>query len=89
MKIYSLQFSEDGLGLEVYTNVKAINDGINKYTAYKPVSIYVGREEIKYNYTNLIKAIKIQSNNGKYYARIEVNCQHGYTIVITEHKIIK
>jgi len=88
MKIYSLYFSEDGVGADVYTNAKAIFNGINK-SYYTPLTIYVGGKSIKYSYENVVKAINLSSRDGKYYAYFEVECKNDYSIMVKEHKIIK
>lgn len=88
MKVYSLYFSEDGVGSDVYTNAKAIYNGINK-TYYKPLTIYIGDKSLKYSYENVVKAINLSSKDGKYYAYFLIECKSDYSIMVKEHKIVK
>jgi hypothetical protein len=99
MKIYSLLLSEDGLNHDVYTNVKAMFNGIEKLgDGYMPtiISMYDrkanegkgARLELKYSYANLVKAIRISTTEGKYYAHLDLECDNEANITVTEHRIV-
>jgi hypothetical protein len=87
MKIYSVKLSEDGTARELYTNVKALYNGINTY-GYQTKGVFVGDEEMTYNYENLLKAIKMSSHNGEFYAIAFITCENGNEITIVEHSIV-
>jgi hypothetical protein len=99
MKIYSIRLSEDGLSPNVYTNAKALFNGIEKLgDGYIPITIEVydrkaneGKGvhlELKYNYANVVKAIKISNEADSRYASFDVACQGGTRLNITEHRIL-
>jgi hypothetical protein len=88
MKIYSVKLSEDGTARQVYTNIKALYNGIETY-GYTPKSVHVvNNADMPYTYENLLKAIKASSSNGKYYAIAFINCDNGSDITIVEHEIV-
>lgn len=88
MKIYSVKLSEDGTARQVYTNIKALYNGIETY-GYTPKSIHIdANNDMPYNYNNLLKAIKDSSKDGQYYAIAFINCDNGSDITIVEHEIV-
>lgn len=88
MKIYSVTLSEDGTARELYTNVKALYNGINTY-GYSTKSVHVvNNADLPYNYENLLKAIKASSHNGEFYAIAFITCENGSEITIVEHSIV-
>jgi hypothetical protein len=99
MKIYSIRLSEDGLSHNLYTNAKALFNGIEKLgDGYMPITIEVydrkanggkgAHLELKYNYANVVKAIRISNEENTRYASFDVSCQGGTRLDITEHRIV-
>ena len=92
MKIYSTYFSEDGLHLEVYTNAKALYNGIVK-SGYEPKTIgFLDSKtrkflDVKFSYANLVKAIRITNDDNKSYAHFSIEGENG-NIHIAEHRIV-
>lgn len=93
MKIYTIYLSEDGLHGSVYTNVKAIYNGISQL-GYTPLVVTIMDRsnytytEVKYTYANLVKAIRSSSGDGKYYSRVTIDCEGGASIEIQEHEVV-
>ncbi len=98
MKIYSIRLSEDGLSPNLYTNAKALFNGIETLDGYIPITIEVydrkanggkgAHLELKYNYANVVKAIRISNEENTRYASFDVACQGGTRLDITEHRIL-
>ena len=99
MKIYSLLLSEDGLNHDVYTNVKAMFNGIEELgDGYMPTIISVHDRKanegkgawlkLKYSYANLVKAIRISTTEGKYYASLTLENDYEVLIEINQHRIV-
>lgn len=100
MKIYSVNKSEDGLMTQVFTNIKALYNGI-LYDGYKAETItMVSRPndrsnmqgykftDVKFTYANLVKALRDSSNGGRFYERVTINCSGGNEMYIAEHEVI-
>lgn len=95
MKIYSIHLSEDGLYTDVYTNIKAMYNGIAKL-GYTPLSVTFIEEtspiytfkDVAYNYANLTKVLRQSGKNGTRYEHTTINCEHGCSIHIEEHQIV-
>ena len=99
MKIYSVYLSEDGLMSQVYTNIKALYNGILEH-GYEAKTImirsretnesahYGGRfTEVKFTYANLVKGLRESSDGGKLYERLTIICKGG-DMRIYEHEIV-
>lgn len=100
MKIYSVNKSEDGLMIQVFTNIKALYNGI-LYDGYKAETItMVSRPadrgniqeykftDVKFTYANLVKALRDSSKGGRFYERATINCIGGNEMYIQEHDVI-
>jgi hypothetical protein len=95
MKIYSIHLSEDGLYTDVYTNIKALYNGIAKL-GYTPLSVTLIEEtspiytlkDIPYNYANLTKVLRQSGKGGTRYERTTINCEYDCSIDIVEHNIV-
>ena len=95
MKIYSIQMSEDGLNRQVYTNIKALYNGILA-TDYTPIVVTMVEEtspmytytDIKFTYANLVKVLRHSSNDGKRYESAGIGCENGSYLNIQEHQIV-
>jgi hypothetical protein len=95
MKIYSINLSEDGLHTDVYTNIKAMYNGIAKL-GYTPLSVTLIEEtspiytfkDIPYNYANLTKVLRQSAKGGTRYERTTINCEYDCAIHIKEHSIV-
>ena len=95
MKIYTIHLSEDGLYTDVYTNIKALYNGIAKL-GYTPLSVTFIEEtspiytfkDVAYNYANLTKVLRQSGKNGTRYEHTTINCEHGCSIHIEEHNIV-
>jgi hypothetical protein len=87
--------SHDGLAKEVYTNMKALYNGIIK-TGYNPTTVTImeiskeGRTftDVAFNYKNLCKALKNSSRNGQVYEHAEIGCEGDSCINVEEHQIV-
>jgi hypothetical protein len=92
MKIYTLQLSEDGLMNKAATNAKVLmhlvelsNYSVNTIAVFdKGNSEHL---EIPYNYSNILKAIKLSTFGGKYYASFRLEGV-GCSIYISEIQIV-
>jgi len=95
MKIYSINLSEDGLYTYVYTNIKAMYNGIAKL-GYTPLSVTLIEEtspiytfkDIPYNYANLTKVLRQSGKGGTRFEHITINCEYGFSIHVEEHSIV-
>ena len=87
--------SEDGLRRNVYTNIKALYNGILE-TGYTPIVVTFVEEttpfytytDIKFTYANLVKVMRHSSKNGKRYELAGIGCENGSYISIEEHPIV-
>lgn len=88
MKIYTINRSEDGLVKTVYTNKKALYNGILE-TGYncKTVGSYGNTKQ--FSYPNLCKMLVEFSEGGKYLEQTTVYCEGGSELEIQEHLISK
>jgi len=95
MKIYSIYMSEDGISRRVYTNVKALYNGILE-TGYTPIVVTMVDEtsqiykyiDLKFTYANLCKVLRHSSNDGKRYETAGIGCDNGSYLTIKEHQIV-
>jgi hypothetical protein len=99
MKIYSVNKSEDGLMNQVYTNIKALYNGITEYGYDAETITMVSRPDdladvqgykftsVKFTYANLVKALRDSSDNGRLYERATINCERGNFMYIAEHQV--
>jgi len=83
MKIYSVYLSEDGLMLDVFTNVKALYEYIKRLD-YSQDVIHVNGKQRKFNYKSLCDALK----NDEYYAFAEIGDKDfTSSIIVKEHRV--
>lgn len=96
MTIYSIRLSEDGLIVPMFTNIKALYDGIlaQEY-APKNISMWIKDEkgggevvDMKFTYANLVKALRKNSNGGTNYSYCDIDCDGGCTISVNEHAVV-
>jgi len=99
MKIYSVNKSEDGLMTQVYTNIKALYNGITEYGYNAETITMVSRPDdradalgykftdVKFTYTNLVKALRDSSDNGRLYERVTINCERDNFMYVAEHQV--
>lgn len=87
MRIYSIYCSEDGLVKTVYTNKKALYNGIIE-TEYNCKTVGTHGNTKQFSYVNLCKMLTEFSNGGKYLEQTTVYCE-GSEIHIQEHLISK
>jgi hypothetical protein len=100
MKIYSVHLSEDGLMTQVYTNIKALYNGLvdKGYTAETITMIDRPSDrndtqgykftDVTFTYANLVKALRKSSENGKLYERVTINCERGNLMYVSEHPVV-
>lgn len=82
--IFVVQLSEDGLDMQVYSNVKSLYNGMLD-TGYSCETIRYINDSVKFSYANLVKMIKLSRNNDKYYANVYIENSNGYgTLTATE-----
>ncbi len=94
MRIYSLYLSEDGLHPRCFTNAKVLFGALN--TVYENASEiqFYNRftekfEYIKFNYSNILKAIKLNSGiDNRYFIQFDVMCKDGARMQVKELQII-
>ncbi len=87
--------SEDGLKRQVYTNIKALYNGILE-TGYTPIVVTMVEEtspvytytDIKFTYSNLCKVLRHSSKNGERYETAGIGCENGSYLSIQEHPIV-
>jgi hypothetical protein len=87
--------SEDGLKRQVYTNIKALYNGILA-TDYTPIVVTMVEEtspmytytDIKFTYANLVKVLRHSSRNGKSYENAGIGCEDGSYLEVQEHQIL-
>jgi len=99
MKIYSVNKSEDGLMTQVYTNIKALYNGITEYGYNAETITMVSRPDdradfqgykftdVKFTYANLVKALRDSSDNGRLYERVTINCERDSLMDVAEHQV--
>jgi hypothetical protein len=99
MKIYSVHLSEDGLMTQVYTNIKALYNGITEYGYNAETITMVSRPDdgagvqaykftdVKFTYANLVKALRDSSDNGRLYERVTINCERDNFMYVSEHQV--
>ena len=88
--------SEDGLGTNVYTNVKAMYNGILNLGGYTPISVTMIKftspmytfTDLKFTYANLVKALRYSNLNNLRYEHVEILCEGGCSLQIEEHAIV-
>ena len=88
--------SEDGLGTNVYTNVKAMYNGILNLGGYTPISVTTVIEtspmytftDLKFTYANLVKALRHSNHNNLRYEHVEILCEGECSLQIEEHAIV-
>lgn len=100
MKIYSVNRSEDGLMTQVFTNIKALYNGITEYGYSAETITMVSRPEdrsnmqgykftdVKFTYANLVKALRDSSDGGRLYERVTINCENDNFMYVAEHQIV-
>jgi hypothetical protein len=100
MKIYSVNKSEDGLMTQVFTNIKALYNGIidNGYVAETITLVRTPKDradmygykftDVKFTYANLVKALRESSNGGRFYESVTINCENDNFIYIKEHYFV-
>lgn len=96
MKIYSVRLSDDGLMPLVFTNVKALYNGLlnDGYEANTITMIKYfdngGYEttEVKFTYANLVKVLRESSRGGSTYESAFIDCFNGGTMEVKEHGIV-
>ena len=100
MKIYSVNKSEDGLMTQVFTNIKALYNGIVEYGYNAETITMVSRPEdrsnmqgykftdVKFTYANLVKALRDSSDGGRLYERVTINCERDNFMYVSEHQIV-
>ena len=87
--------SHDGLAKEVYTNMKALYNGIMN-TGYTPsvITMYEVSEsgrtltDLTFNYKNLCKVLRASSRGGKFYENAGIGCEGDAYINVEEHRIV-
>ena len=85
--VYIVELSEDGLDIYVYSNIKALYNGLNEIS-YQKETIGLGDDVVKYSYANLVKQLRKSSQGGKYYERAFIGNNSGYAnITITQTPI--
>jgi len=95
MKIYSIYMSEDGINRQVYTNVKALYNGLLK-TGYTPIVVTMVEEsspvniytDLNFTYANLCKVLRHSSHEGKRYESAGIGCHNGSYLNVQEHQIL-
>lgn len=81
-----LKYSEDGLGVNAFTNAKAIHTDITTNEGYVPVSLSGETNQlIKYSYPNLVKIIN--ARKGKFYLG-QIHCEGGSTITLNSLSVV-
>lgn len=100
MKIYSVNKSEDGLMTQVFTNIKALYNGIieNGYIA-ETITMVIRPDDrsniqgykfkdVKFTYANLVKALRDSSDGGRLYEGVTINCENDNSMYISEHQVL-
>lgn len=100
MKIYSVNKSEDGLMTQVFTNIKALYNGLSEHGYSAETITMVSRPEdrsntqgykftdVKFTYANLVKALRDSSDGGRLYEHVTINCKRDNFMYVAEHPIV-
>ena len=84
--VYAINMSEDGIHTKVFSNIKALFNGITEI-GYKPLTVNTHKtEKIVYNYNNLVKLIRSSQEKNRVYL-CYIQCENGGTLDIMEFSL--